>query len=428
MENIYAVKVIKGKPEFTVAVPGSKSITNRALLLAAMTPGETVLQGTVYSSDSKVFVEALSDLGYEIEINETNHTTNVGSGNVALRNERFRKVYVGSAGTAARFLTAMLAFSGGSFEVESSEQMKRRPMRPLLEALECLGAKFEYREEPYCFPLHILGYEEKEAVEVPLNIDESSQFLSALLMAGVMRKRGFCIRLTGQRSAKAYVEITKRMMKSFGVEVKEKSDIYYEVPPHAAYQKENYQIEPDVSAACYFYALAALTGGTGTVRHVSRQTLQGDIQFITLLEQMGCKVAEGTEGLCLTGPERGSMEGVTVDMSDFSDQTMTLAAMAPFLQGQTVIKNVGHIRLQESDRLKAITTELKRLGIEVAEKENGLKITPSKIKPATIKTYDDHRMAMAFSLIGCMEEGIKIADPMCCAKTFPDYFKVLEGI
>ncbi len=422
--NGIKIKPVKTPPEFTAEVPGSKSIMNRALLLAALSENDTLLHGTVYSSDTEVFVNALKTLGYRMEPDKENHTTLIGK-RIPLERVKNAEINVGSAGTAARFLTAMLALSGGSFYMDSSEQMKSRPMKPLLEALELLGARIGYRGKPYCFPFYLAGYTERDIKEVPLNIDQSSQFLSALLMTGVTRKNKFMIRLTGNRTAKSYVEITEQMMESFGVTIRKKSDCLYEVPASRCLQRKEYRIEPDISSACYFYALAALTGGSVTVRNVSRKSMQGDIRFVALLEQMGCTVDERPEGLNVTGPENGEMNGVDIDMSDFSDQTMTLAAMAPFLKGKTVIRNVGHIRGQESDRLSAVSSELNRLGIEVTESENGLVIVPGEIKPAKIRTYEDHRMAMAFSLIGCMREGIEILDPDCCKKTFPKYFEIL---
>ena len=426
--NQYKMKPFVGKPIIEVTVPGSKSITNRALLLAALSEGKSVLKGVLFSDDSRVFMEALKTLGYEIDVNEKEaKVTIVGHGTQIPK--QTADVYVGSAGTAARFLTAMLALSGGHYHVTSSKQMQARPMRPLLEALECLGAKFQFLEDEYCFPFEILGREESsEKKKVPLNIDASSQFLSALLLNGVFSKTGFDVVLTGKRDAKAYVKISMKMMEEFGVSMRQKSENEYEILPSGHYTAREYQIEPDVSAACYFYAAAAITGGSILVRNVHSTSMQGDMRFLNVLEKMGCDVKEERRGIRVTAPADGTLHGIEIDMNDFSDQSMTLAAIAPFAKEPVYIKNIGHIRLQESDRIHAIVTELARLGVRVEEEQDAVKIYPSDVKPAVVQTYDDHRMAMSFALIGLKVDGIVIDNYECCKKTFENYFDVLESI
>lgn len=420
---------LKRTDSFIVTVPGSKSITNRALLLAALAEGKTILKGTLFSNDSRVFIQALIDIGYTVFVDEDKKEIIVEG--KPKKNEKPISVYVGSAGTAARFLTAMLALSGKSYDVDSSEQMRKRPMKPLLEALEYMGVTFEYKEKPYAFPFRIVGCEKRKVEEVPLNIDESSQFLSALLMAGTMCEDGVRIRLTGRRSAKSYVAITERMMNDFGGSVKHISENIYEVPAGTRYQGITYQIEPDVSAACYFYALAAVSKRKGKVMHVHKNSMQGDIRFLDVLQKMGCTIEEEKDGICVTGPTDKKLSGISVDMSDFSDQTMTLAAIAPFADSETVISNVAHIRRQESDRLHGTATELKRLGVSCKEKEDGLVISPavaSDIKPVEVQTYDDHRMAMSFAVLASQIPGVTIGNPECCAKTFENFFEVLETV
>lgn len=423
----FKCKPFEKEPNIQVTVPGSKSITNRGMLLAALSEGKSTLNGVLFSDDSRVFMKALQSIGYSVEIEEENARVTIGGQGTHLPKDNV-SVYVGSAGTAARFLTAMLALSGGRYEVTSSEQMKGRPMRPLLEALEQLGVKFEYKEKPYAFPFSILGRENVEIEEVFLNIDESSQFLSALLLTGVFVKKGFRIRLTGKRDAKAYVKISMDMMKDFGCEMRQLEENLYEILPNSTYKAREYQIEPDVSAACYFYGMAAINGGTAVVNHVHKNSTQGDIRFLDVLEQMGCTVEEEPQGIHLTAPKDGVLKGVSLSMSDFSDQTMTLAAVAVFAEGKTEIRGVGHIRKQESDRIRGIVTELRRLGIVCEEWEDGLSITPGEITPATIETYEDHRMAMAFALIGTKVPGIIIDNPLCCKKTFEKYFEVLTNL
>lgn len=439
----FVCKPFHGFHRYEVMVPGSKSMTNRALLIGALAQGKTVLRGVLFSEDSRVFMRALQDIGFRVEIEETEKVVTIEglggrlplaeadtgeAGRTPDRESGWRKVYVGSAGTAARFLTALLALSGQKFVVEASEQMKKRPMEPLLRALEMLGARFEYLEKPYSFPFRICGREEKNPDCVELNIDASSQFLSALLLCGVMCREGMTIRLTGTRNARAYVGISMDMMGQFGCQTEQLDEDTYRVLPEQRYRGGEYQIEPDVSAACYFYGLAAVTGGEAKVMHVHRATSQGDIKFLDVLEKMGCQVREEADGIVVTGNEDGRLEGVHVCMSDFSDQTMTLAALAPFAQGDTVIDGIGHIRRQESDRIRGIVTELTRMGISCEEREDGLTIHPGAVRPAVISTYDDHRMAMAFALTGCRAEGIVIDNPECCKKTFENYFDILTNL
>lgn len=439
----FVCKPFHGFHRYEVVVPGSKSMTNRALLIGALAQGKTVLRGVLFSEDSRVFMRALQDIGFRVEIEETEKVVTIEGlgGRLPLagpdteearrtpdRESGWRKVYVGSAGTAARFLTALLALSGQKFVVEASEQMKKRPMEPLLRALEMLGARFEYLEKPYSFPFRICGREEKNPDFVELNIDASSQFLSALLLCGVMCREGVTVRLTGTRNARAYVGISMDMMGQFGCQTEQLDEDTYRVLPEQRYRGREYQIEPDVSAACYFYGLAAVTGGEAKVMHVHRATTQGDIKFLDVLEKMGCQVREEADGIVVTGNEDGKLEGVHACMSDFSDQTMTLAALAPFAQGDTVIDGVGHIRRQESDRIRGIVTELRRMGISCEEREDGLTIHPGAVRPTVVSTYDDHRMAMAFALTGCRAEGIVIDNPECCKKTFENYFDILTNL
>ena len=430
--NQYKMKPFVGKPIIEVTVPGSKSITNRALLLAALSEGKSVLKGVLFSDDSRVFMEALKTLGYEIDVNEKEaKVTIVGHGTQIPK--QTADVYVGSAGTAARFLTAMLALSGGHYHVTSSKQMQARPMRPLLEALECLGAKFQFLEDEYCFPFEILGREESsEKKKVPLNIDASSQFLSALLLNGVFSKTGFDVVLTGKRDAKAYVKISMKMMEEFGVSMRQKSENEYEILPSGHYTAREYQIEPDVSAACYFYAMAAILKTKARVYQIHLDSMQGDVKFLKVLENLGCIVAESEEGVIIDGSQIKEYSGIDIDMSDFSDQALTMAVVAAFASTPTVIRNIGHIRGQESDRVAVIANELKKIGCDTEIIEvNGrtdVKIVPGKLHGAEIETYDDHRVAMSFSLIGLLVEGIVIKNPLCCKKTFENYFEVLDEI
>jgi len=431
----YSVKTLQKPVDITVEVPGSKSITNRALLMAAMGNGASELNGVLFSDDTRYFLQALSDLGFEIEAEEEKkRICIVGQGGKIPKKEA--EIYVGSAGTAARFLTAFLAMGDGTYKVDSSEQMKKRPMRELLCALEGLGAKITYQNVPYHFPMTIQGIgaenpSKEQTAEVELNIDRSSQFLSALLMVAPLCFESLTVRLTGKRNARSYVEITEQMMKQFGHPGVEKEENCYQVKK-AEYLAQKYQIEPDVSAACYFYAMAAVTGGSAMVYHMRKDSLQGDMKFLDVLGRMGCTLSwrpvKGREELWLTGPEGGRLRGISEVFSDFSDQALTMAAIAPFADAPVTIQGIAHIREQESDRIKVIHTELGRMGIECRETEDSITIYPGEVRGALVHTYDDHRAAMAFAITGLRAEGIQIENPFCCKKTFPEYFSVLEQI
>ena len=424
----YLVKSLKDN-DIKVRVPGSKSITNRALLIAALANGSSLLKGTLKSDDSVHFLNSLINLGFEI--NETYYGLYINGtgGDIPVKKGT---INVGSAGTAARFLTAMLALSDGEYTVNASPQMCKRPMSELLEVLEGLGASFEYLEEPYSLPFKVTGRfntklnnDLQEEYEVAVNIDRSSQFLSALLMSAPMLKGKLKVSLTGGRKARSYVTITTKMMSDFGVNTTNPSEDVY-IVDNAVYAGKEYICEPDVAADCYFYAMAAITGKEAVVYGVKRTSMQGDIRFLDILEKMGCEVYDTEDGVAVRGT--GTLNGIEVDMSDCSDQTMTLAAIAPYAASKVTIRGVAHIRRQESDRLSAIADALERMGIETREYEDGIRITPGRPQSAHINSFEDHRMAMAFAVTGLMAEGIMIDNPQCCAKTFPEYFKILDDL
>lgn len=439
MTEQYQVKPLKKPMQTVVTVPGSKSMTNRALLLAALAGGKSIIRGVLFSDDSRHFMDCLCKLGFSTSIDEAlKQVTICGEGGKI----PFKKaeINVGSAGTAARFLTALTGLSDGEYQINSSEQMKKRPMKELFLVLSQLGAEITYLEEDYSFPVIIRGAAREGAPapqdKVRLNIDRSSQFLSALLLTSPMLKNDLTIELTGTRSAVSYVNMSQKMMKEFGYtgEItkgceKESGYTAYHLPAGKNYESRDYQVEPDVSAACYFYAMAALTGGEVVVRHVTENSSQGDLRFIQVLEQLGCQKSYTQEGFIrLTGPAGGKYPGISVNMSDFSDQTMTLAALAPFADSPVTISGVGHIRGQETNRIAAICNELGRMEIVCEEKEDGMVIYPGEPKPCVVETYNDHRMAMAFSLIGLRVSGIIIDNPACCGKTFENYFALLDEL
>lgn len=411
----------------SVCVPGSKSITNRALLLATLADGVSHLRGALFSDDSRHFLKCIQDLGFAAEADEAARTITVrGLGGSVPAAEASQ--YVGSAGTAARFLTAYLGLSHGVYHMDASEQMRRRPMVPLLDSLRELGCEISYDGEGgeghFPFTLHGHGFRKNN---ICINIDASSQFLSALLIVSCLCGEDFTTYVEGSHGM-SYIEITRKMMEQFGVETKKTAGRGFLTPAGQHYHALDYQIEPDVSAACYFYAMSPLLGIPVTVEHVHSDSMQGDVAFLNILEQMGCQTQDTAQGITVTPPPDGHFPGVTVDMSACSDQAITLAAIAPFADSPTTIMGIGHIRFQESDRIAAIVTELSKMGIRCEEGENSITVHPGRPKPSSVETYDDHRMAMGFSLIGLRSKGIIITNPDCCRKTFEDYFKILDGI
>lgn len=427
MDDRYEVRRFLPKGKIEVEVPGSKSITNRALMLAALSNGSYRLTGVLFSDDSRAFLSCLIELGFEVKIEEELKAVTIqGLGGVIPN--RNAEINVRSAGTAARFLTAMLAFAGGDYTLQSSEQMKKRPMEPLITLLRSIGVSVNCIEKEGHFPfeIHSKGI---EVHEITMDTSISSQFVSALLMAGIMLPQGLALRISGSRTAGAYIKLTLSLMEQFGIKVLQEGNVCY-VPYNLSYQAASYEIEPDISGACYFYAMALLLGTSVVVRGVHFDSLQGDIKFLEVLKQLGCFLEDTEQGICVTGREDRTFPGITIDMNDFSDQTMTLAALAPFATSPTIIKNISHIRLQESNRIAAIVKELTRLGIHCEEKPEyeGLCIYPGKVTPAVVETYEDHRMAMAFTLIGLRVEGIIIDNPGCCAKTFENYFDIIDGL
>ncbi|SEG06649.1 3-phosphoshikimate 1-carboxyvinyltransferase [Lachnospira multipara] len=424
----YKVKPITHPFNAVVEVPGSKSVTNRALLLAALSNEECTLNGVLFSDDSRHFITSLLSLGFKLQVNEVDHYVTVCGcdGDIP---KKEATIDVGSAGTAARFLTSMLALSDGEYTINASEQMKRRPMLPLFEALESLGASFTYLEEKGHLPVKVVGAKANGKTpesEVSIDISESTQFLSALLMTAPMLSNGLRVLITSKKTSGSYINITMDMMRQFGCEVFH-DGASYDVPAGEHYRSRTYQIEPDVSAACYFYAAAAITGGRALVKNVHSNVMQGDMKFLDVLKQLGCAVTEEREGICVTGPVNGEFSGIDVDMNDFSDQSMTLAAIAPFARTATCIRNIEHIRLQESDRIASMVSELNNLGIDVKEGRDRIEIMPGKPTPGLVDTHDDHRMAMSFALIGLLIDGIEIDNYECCGKTFENYFHVLEA-
>ncbi len=431
--DCYNVTPVREQNPFSVKVPGSKSITNRAMLLAALSDGECLLKNALFSADSRALLAALQALGIECSADEDAKEIFITGCDGDLPNKN-ATVYAASAGTAARFLTALLAFSDGTYTLDASEQMKKRPMAPLIDALRSIGISVTALDEEGHLPLRIQGGRAQltETPELSVSIDKSSQFLSALMMTGVLLSEGLTVTPVGSRTAMSYVHITERMMNDFGVTPIKSSEkscgTAYCIPGGTSYKSRTYNIEPDLSGACYFYAAAVLLGTSVTVAGVHKDSMQGDLRFVLALEQLGCTITDTPEGICVTGPADGHYPGIDITMSDFSDQTMTMSILALFADTPTHIRGVGHIRAQECDRMTATVNEIKRLGgnAQVDEDGTGIIITPVPLHGARIETYDDHRMAMAFSLVGLRVDGVEIDNPSCCKKTFENYFELFS--
>jgi 3-phosphoshikimate 1-carboxyvinyltransferase len=411
--------------EGTVRVPGSKSITNRALLLAALCDGTSKLEGALFSDDTRYMAAALNQLGVEVRADERASTFEIeGRGGAFPAGEA--ELFLGNAGTATRFLTAALCLGSGTYFVDGIPRMRQRPIGDLLGALRALGADISASNE--CLPLEIRA-DGLRGGTVSLRGDVSSQFLSALLLIGPKMRGGLEIHIDGPLFSQPYVEMTLQMLKQWGATSQNEDLARFFVAGEQNLTPRNYVIEPDASSASYFFAAAAVTGGRVRVKNLGKDSAQGDVGFVDVLAQMGCEIKKSKNYLEVSGPPEGALRGLSVDMNAISDTVMTLAAIAPFADAPVEIRNIGHIRGKETDRISALATELGRLGVKIEEKPDGLTIFPAKkLKRAAIKTYDDHRMAMSFAITALRSPGIEIRDPGCVAKTFPDFFERLEKL
>lgn len=420
LDQALQIPTVDGPVSGTVKLPGSKSYTNRVLPLAALASGRSTIHGVLDSDDTRYMVAALEQLGIDVSADWSAETVEVSGADGSIPNPS-GELFLGNSGTSMRFLAAVAALGHGRYRLDGVERMRSRPVGPLLEGLQALGVNALSEAGNGCPPVVIetIGI---EGGPVTMNGSLSSQYFTALAMVMPYATSPVDLRVEGDLVSKPYLDITASAMAAFGVTLNHENFERFWVTPGQRYSGREYDVEPDASSASYFFALAAVTGGSITVRGLPWTSAQGDLKFVEVLERMGCTVERGAD-LTVIGPDR--LSGVDIDMNAISDTVMSLAAIAPFASGPVTIRNVEHIRHKETDRISAIATELGKMGIQIDERADGLTIHPGSPEPAVVETYDDHRMAMAFAITGTRAAGIRIQDPGCVSKTVPRFWDIL---
>jgi 3-phosphoshikimate 1-carboxyvinyltransferase len=407
-----------------VRLPGSKSISNRVLLLAALASGETEVSGLLDADDTRVMLDALTALGIQVS-REEDVLRVKGKGGFPVKKA---ELFLGNAGTALRPLCAALTMSGGEYRLSGVPRMHERPVGDLVDGLRGMGARIDYLQNDGFPPLAI--YHAKISADKPVKVrgDVSSQFLSALLMALPLLNVRSRVEVSGELISKPYVEITLNVMRRFGVEVRRTGWKAFELPAAAYVAPGKIYVEGDASSASYFLAAGAIGGGPVRVEGVGRDSIQGDVRFTDVLQRMGAEVSIDENSIEVKGSGK-KLRAIDMDMNHIPDAAMTVAVMALFADGPSTIRNVGSWRVKETDRIRAMATELRKLGAEVDEGSDFLRIVPRKLNAnVAIDTYDDHRMAMSFSLVALGGVPVRINEPGCVAKTYPDYFRAFSGI
>ncbi|MDP8217491.1 MAG: 3-phosphoshikimate 1-carboxyvinyltransferase [Candidatus Theseobacter exili] len=399
-----------------VNVPGSKSLTNRALPVAALADGISEIRNPLFSEDTELMANALEKIGVQIERREDVFIVHGRGGSF----RPFSKpLFTGNSGTTMRFLTPLLAMGTGKYILEGTERMHLRPIGDLVKALEDVGGNICFLQKNG-FPPLLIDAKGIKGGTARLRGSISSQFLTAVLLSSPYALGDTFINIQGDLVSRPYVDLTLKIMSDFGVGTENDNYKRFFVKSGQVYNSQTYIIEGDASSATYFFAAAAITGGRVRVRNLLPDSVQGDIKFVDLLKEMGSKVSYGSNWIEVQG---ASLIGIEADLNDMPDTAQTLAVVALFAKGKTVIKNVANLRVKETDRLYALKTELRKLGAGVKQVDDGMEITPSALKPARICTYNDHRMAMSFAVAGLVNAGIVIEDPDCVAKSFPDFWK-----
>ncbi len=416
----------QGTVDGTVRVPGSKSLTNRALVIAALADGASRLDGALVAEDSEVLLRALSTLGFRVEARGPRIVVQGMGGRVP---ERSAELDVRLSGTSMRFLTALVALGHGRYRLDGNARMRERPIQDLLSALRDLGADAVSEAGNGCPPVVVRAGGLRGGI-VTVEGGRSSQYLSALLMVAPYADAAVTLEVAGELQSKPFVDMTLALMGDFGVEVRREGYHRFTVTP-GRYRPRDLDIEGDAMAAGYFWGAAAITGGRVCVSNLGKGTRQGDARFAGVLAEMGCEVRWGDGGCEVRGPRPGRLHGGTFDLNDMPDQAQTLAAVALFADAPVHIRNVWNLRIKETDRLAALTTELRRLGAEVEEEDDSITVHPLERPPAgdvALETYGDHRMAMALAVVGARLPGVSIRDPSCVAKTYPRFFEEFLGL
>lgn len=421
------IEPLSATPDTTIVVPGSKSHTNRALVCAALAVGRSELDGALFAQDTAAMMSALRQLGIAVEADRENCSVAVEGCGGKLRPGPL-SLDVAQSGTTGRFLLGLVALGPGPYEVDGDAQLRSRPMGPLLDALRSLGVTIDGGHLPV-----VVSSPGMRSGTVTVSGSVSSQFLSGLLLAapyartnrGEGEPEGLVVELSDELVSKPYIELTLATMAEFGVGVRQEHFRRFVVPCQA-YEARTVQIEPDASAATYFFAAAAITGGRVRIPGLGTGTVQGDVRFVDLLEQMGARVVRTDQWIEVTGPS--NLQGIDVDMSDMSDAAQTLAIVATFAKTPTTVRGIGFVKYKETDRISAVVNELLRLGIEAEQLPEGFTVHPGQPRPGRVATYGDHRMAMSFALLGLRHQGIALEDPSCVNKTFPEFFAVLEQL
>ncbi len=423
MSAARGVERIEVPIDATVTVPGSKSFTNRALVAAALAEGTSELEGVLLADDSETMIGALRPLGVGIDVDRAARRARVRGPGARLPADPV-DLEARLSATTARFLLPVLALGPGPCRLDGGLPLRMRPMGPTVDALRALGAEVHDEGRSGHLPVTVAGGALRGGI-VAVAGDRSSQHLSGLLLAAPAMADGLRVELTSELVSRPYLDVTEAVMAAFGVAVERPNDRTYAVAP-APYRPAAYEVEPDASSASYFFAAAAICGGRVRVEGLGRGSVQGDLRFVDVLEQMGACVKRSERWTEVEGT--GALHGVDVDLTELPDVALTLAAVAVFADGPTRVRGVGFIRDHETDRIAAVVAELGRSGIEAHEEPDGFVVHPGVPRPAVIETYDDHRVAMSFALLGLRAPGIEIADPGVVAKTFPHYFEVLDSL
>jgi 3-phosphoshikimate 1-carboxyvinyltransferase len=417
---------VTGSLDAAVRPPGSKSITNRALVCAGLAEGTTVLDGVLAADDTEAMVSCLRELGIRVHWDRP-ASRMVVEGCAGRPPSEGAVLDARLSGTTSRFVAPVAALARGTVVLDGGPPLRRRPMADLLDALERLGAGIEPLGDAGHLPVRV-DASGLDGGRIDVAGDVSSQFLSALLLAAPCMRRGLEVHVSTELVSRPYVDMTAAVMGAFGapVDLGALDAGRVDVEPVGYRSPERFGVEADASAASYFLAAAAIAGGRVRVDGVGTGSLQGDVAFASVLERMGVAVTRGPDHIAVEGDR--TLRGIDVDMGDISDTAQTLAVVAAFADGPTVVRGIGFIRGKETDRIAAVVTELRRLGIDAREDDDGFTVVPGPVGPATVHTYDDHRMAMSFALLGLRAEGVRIADPGCVAKTYPGYWRDLAAL